>query len=284
MFHYQCRWHHLWMISILLLPGLLQAQPLQLRGVVMPVKESKLGFSQSGTLITLPQEGQKVTQGDVVATIRDQSKRIALTKAEAALLETKISLAKARAGLQTAKLGLKIATHSRDKTSRLKGKSIVSKMALVEAEFEVQQAQLEVKTARFMIQLAQAKVKQAEVTKTSAELDLAGCTLRAPFSGTITSVTGKMGEWTVPTTPILKLADLSELTLSIDLKPDLAKNLLSDKSTNIMDDHGKTIGRATIKTILPFIDAASGLQRIKWSILPMGKAVLSGRYVTLHLK
>ncbi|MBF0621121.1 MAG: efflux RND transporter periplasmic adaptor subunit [Magnetococcales bacterium] len=239
---------------LLFSPGLVHAEEMtaHLRGVVMPIQQSKLSFSQTGVITELPREGMLVKKGQIIARVDESSARVALVKA--------------KASHANAKLGLEQAEHEKAKTQRLKGESIVSDMALKEVEYTI-------RSAKIAVTLAQADID-------TARANLHGCRLKAPFDGVVALVTSNMGEWIGAGTPVLELADTSALQLGVDLIPQQVLALKTGMKTDVLDS-GRQVGTAIIERILPFIDPASGLQQVVWSVKPLKGEALSGRYVNL---
>ena len=230
-------------------------QPTTLRGVVMPISQSKLGFEQSGTIIFLPLEGARVKKGDVIARIQDTVLREKQTKSKALLA--------------AAQLALDQAIHERDKAGRLLKQKIVSKMGTKEAQFAVTQARIGLDQSKSDLRAAQKAVRD--------------CEMKAPFDGVVVSVSANLGEYIIFGTEVLQLVDLSKLELSIDMQPAEVKNLRVGQMYGMLVD-GQQVGSARIRTALPLVDGGSGLQRVIWSILTKNIHIVTGRYVRLQQK
>lgn len=226
-----------------------------LRGVVLPVNQSKLGFTQSGVVIERPLEGTVVKKGAVLARIDDS--------------EARLKMLKARAALATAKLTLKQAVREHEKTKLLIEKGIMSDTAVVDGEDT--------------IELAKIGVDQAKVEMTSARQALRGCRLLAPFDGAVVTVTTNQGEWIGAGSAALELVDLSQLEVSMDASPAIVGALRVGIKSDIFAD-GERVGWGQVRVILPLVDAASGLRRVIWTVHPNKGAVVAGRYVTLKLQ
>jgi RND family efflux transporter MFP subunit len=226
-----------------------------LHGVVLPVNQSKLSFTQSGVVTRRPLEGMEVKKGDVLARIDDA--------------EAKIKMAKAKASLKTAQITLKQAVREHEKTKLLIEKGIMSDTAVVDGEDT--------------IKLAEIGVEQATLDVASAKYALNGCKLLAPFDGAVVSVATNQGEWIGAGTAALEFVDLSHLELSMDISPkDMGELPLGSKADIFIA--GKAVGWAEIHFILPMVDAASGLRRLIWTIHPNENEVVTGQYINLKLK
>lgn len=225
-----------------------------LKGVVLPMYQSKLGFEQAGIVEELPLEGKRVEKGEVLARMNDVSY-------QEKLIRSKALLSKAR-------LTLEQANHERAKVGRLLDQKVVSEMGIKEAEFSVIQAQAGVDQAGSDVRLAEKAVRD--------------CKMKAPFAGVVVSVAANLGEYVQAGAEMLQLADLSRLELGIDLQPREASRLKEGQTGEMFAD-GQHVGLARLRVVLPLVDGASGLQRTIWSAQPMEHAVVSGRYVTLQM-
>ena len=227
----------------------------ELRGVVMPIYQSKLGFEQSGIIHHLPLEGARVKKGEVVARIQDT-----------VLKEKQI---KSEALLAAAQLALEQAVHERDKAGRLLKQKVVSEMGIKEAEFAVTQARI--------------GVDQAQSDLRAAQKAVADCDMKAPFDGVVVSVAANLGEYIGSGAEVLQLADLSQLELSIDLQPAQTQSLRAGTRFDMLVA-GQAVGSAHIRTVLPLVDGVSGLQRVIWSVSTEASGMVIGRYVTLRYR
>lgn len=223
-----------------------------LRGVVLPVSQSKMGFSQGGVIVSLVEEGALVKKGDILGKVDDNTAKVEMSKAEATMA--------------AARLGVEQATHNREKTQRLTGEKIVSEMALKEEEFKTRQAENTLRTA--------------EAGLEAAKLALAGCVLKAPFTGVVVTRTAHVGEFVAVGAPVLELADLSRLEMSMDVPPQVVEGLKVGMETTILLEE-KPVGKAKARAVLPLVDGVSGLRRVIWVATPDKGVVLSGRYVSL---
>ncbi len=89
-----------------------------------------------------------------------------------------------------------------------------SQIAEAEANVRAAQAELDLLSADIQaekVAVAQAAVVEASAGLQHAEADLAATTLRAPFTGTITTLNVNAGQAVSPGQPLLTLADLSQL-------------------------------------------------------------------------
>ena len=229
-----------------------QTNAVHLRGIVMPAKEVKLSFSQPGIVEELAAGGSMLSKGDVIGKLSEK--------------KAKAQLAQARAEYRSAKSQLASSQHAKDKNARLVEQQILSDIAVLEAEFSVTVAQEKVAVAKAKLDIAKAVVE--------------ACTVSAPFDGAVVAVNLSKGEWAKQGEPFAELVNFNELTLSLDIPPELADGLTIGLTTTVLNNN-EEVGEARVETIYPVIDPASGLRRIVWHVVPKSGYLLSGRYVSL---
>jgi len=220
-------------------------------GVVKPTRRAKLSFAQAGVLLQVPEEGQMIKKGWLVAQQDDRQAQIALAEAEAAL--------------ESARLAIETAQHEKGKTERLLKEKIVAPIALTEANFALKKAQ--------------AQLKIAEAGNIAARLKLKQCKLIAPFKGVIVEVFGTIGEQSGPGNPVAEIVDLSQLEIRVDIPLKETQKIQPGIQTAILSG-SKIVGKAEVKVVLPLVDPASGLRRVIFKVVEADE-MLTGRHVTL---
>ncbi len=229
----------------------LQANEIVVGGVVKPARAASLSFVRPGTIVSLPEVCRQVRPGETIAMISDS--------------QAKIDLAQAESELESARLNLATAQHQRNKTKRLLDEKILAPIALTEADFAL-------KKAANMLSIAGSNVARYKLL-------LEGCRLTAPFGGVLVEVSAGLGEQATPGMPIARLVDLSHLIVSVNIPLSLSRLLKPGFSTPILIEN-RTVGAATVKNMVPLLDASSGLQKVIWQI-ETSEAIIAGRYVTL---
>ena len=223
-----------------------------LKGIVMPAQKIKLSFAQSGIVTALADNGSIIEAGQLLGKL-DDSKARAMVKQRGA-------------ELRSARAELASSLHERDKSARLVSQNILSEVALLEANFSVDMAQERVTVAQVALEIAQISVDE--------------CLIVAPFKGAVVDKSVSSGEWMNMGDPFMEYVNLSSLSLSIDIPPDLISGLHVGLSTQILLQD-TVVGQASVKTIFPVIDPASGLRRVIWQVIPEDNVLLTGRYVSL---
>lgn len=229
------------------------ADRVHLRGVVVPSQQVKMSLTQNGLVTWIAPSGTTVSQGDKLAQINDVKLRAEMNQARAMMYSAQTELASAK--------------HSYEKNRRLVQENILSDIALTESEFAV-------KTAEAKLEVNQSKLKLAKLAVDQASL-------LAPFNGVVAASNISPGEWAKAGDPIVEFASLSDLTMSIDIPPELTDSLSEGYVTNV-NFNGTVIGKAKVKRLFPILQPSSGLRRVVWSVETDKSILISGRYVELE--
>ena len=222
-----------------------------LGGVVRPARKAVLSFARDGIIRHLPGEGRMVRKGERIASLDEQ--------------RAQNSVNMAHVGRAAARAALLEAIHDRDVQKGLVSDDIVTEEGYRNLEFKVEFAEI--------------KVREAETRLAAARLDRAECRLEAPFDGVVSRLQAQEAEWIGRGQPVMELGDTTHLELSTDIPLALTANLKPGQVVDI-SDNGQIVGSATMRTMLPLLDPASGLRRVVWDVTPLVE-VLSGRYVLL---
>ncbi|MDO8266519.1 MAG: efflux RND transporter periplasmic adaptor subunit [Moraxellaceae bacterium] len=159
-------------------------------GTLMPVQQMLLNARVAGDVIDVPvREGESVSAGQVV--LRQNN------------LEALSRLAQAEAAVQSSRAELETSREQMKKFRVLSQQNFFSRNDLEKAETQV------------AVYASQLKANEAAVMMAKKSLDDA--VLRAPFSGMVAERLVEPGQLVMPNTPLLRLVDLSQLELAIQL-------------------------------------------------------------------
>lgn len=151
---------------------------------VLGKNETRLAAEVSARIVAIAVDsGDTVKAGQVLVRLDAKDAELALARAEAGLAQSAARLAQAEA--QTAR------------ARSLREKNFISAEALTLRETELAAAQADVQSAR--------------ANRDSARRGVEKCTVSAPFSGIVRVRTAQVGELAAPGTPLLTLADTSDL-------------------------------------------------------------------------
>lgn len=203
-------------------------------GVIEPVSELSLSFSQVGTLATIDVEvGQAVSTGDVLATLDPADLEAAVLAAESAVASARSgvaqaaqveaaaqqaingadeALARAELSIAQAKDATTYRSEQRDAANRQKASAEASRDA---AAAQMAAAQAQKSQAATSLSSARAQLEQAQRA-------LAEASLVAPIDGTVISIASEVGEplgagaGATGSTAFIVLADLTEFVVTAD--------------------------------------------------------------------
>lgn len=148
--------------------------------------ETRLAAEASARIVAIPVDsGDTVKAGQLLVRLDAKDAELALARAEAGLAQSTARLAQAEA--QTAR------------ARSLRDKNFISAEALTLRETELAAAQADVQSAR--------------ANRDSARRGVEKCAVSAPFNGIVRARAAQVGELAAPGTPLLTLADTSELQL-----------------------------------------------------------------------
>jgi RND family efflux transporter MFP subunit len=181
-------------------------------GYVTARREATVSAQITGTMTeVLIEEGDHVQVGQVLARLEDTSQRAALAQAEAQLHSAQALLVQFQAQLLQDQRDVK-------RAEDLVLRKLVSEQAVEQARtlVDTQSAQLE--GQRKQIDLAAANVR-------SAQVQLAYCTIHAPFTGVVIAKSAQVGEIVSPfsagggftRTGIGTLVDMDSLEIEVDV-------------------------------------------------------------------
>jgi len=153
---------------------------------VLGKNEARLAAEVSARIVAIAVDsGDTVKAGQVLVRLDAKDAELALARAEAGLAQSAARLAQAEA--QTAR------------ARSLREKNFISAEALTLRETELSAAQADAQSAR--------------ANRDSARRGVDKCIITAPFSGIVRGRTAQLGELAAPGTPLLTLADTSDLQL-----------------------------------------------------------------------
>lgn len=176
-------------------------QVLDLTGEIRPWKDLVVTPKIPGQVIEtiLPQKGDRLKKGDLVAVLDDQAVRARIAEAEA-------GLAAARAGFHQAEAALGVLEKDRRRLETLYAERAVARQRLDHLVGQVEGAE----EARRM---AQARIGQAEAVLRQLRIVLDDHRVVSPGDGTVIARYLDPGALSTPATPILRLADETRMKI-----------------------------------------------------------------------
>jgi HlyD family secretion protein len=224
-------------------------------GKIQPEVEVKISSEVSGEIIALPiKEGQVVKKGDLLVKINPDLYTSGLDRSVSNYSGTKAGLSQADASFKEAQ-----ANYNRNKTLFEKGIISKSDWDKAVASFEVSKANKQ--SAYYNMQSASATVKEAKD-------NLGRTTIYAPESGTVSMLNVELGERVLGTqqmtgTEIMRVANLNNMEVEVDVNEnDIVKISIGD-STNIMvDAYLKKIFKGVVTSISNSASSATSADQV----------------------
>ncbi len=197
-------------------------------GKIQPEVEVKISPEVSGEIIELNiEEGQSVTQGDVLVRINPDLYRAAVRRSEAAVNSARAGKAQAQAQFIEAEKIYK------------RNESLFNQKVISQAEWDAAQRAYEV--ARLSVESAEFQLESALATKKEAEDNLKRTTIIAPVSGTVSALNVELGERVVGTaqmagTELMRIANLNDMEVLVEVNEnDIVKVSMNDTAVIEVD-------------------------------------------------
>ncbi|HEX4870661.1 MAG TPA: efflux RND transporter periplasmic adaptor subunit [Moraxellaceae bacterium] len=207
------------------------AGDLDFSGTLVPVRQMLLNARVAGEITDVPvREGEAVAQGAVL--VRQDSR------------DMRARLAQAEAAVQSARAEHENAQDQVAKYRQLSQNNYFSRNDLAKA------------TTQAAVYESQLKANEAQVTVARKELENA--LLRAPFAGVVAERMVEPGQLVMPNTPLLRIVDLRELELAIQLpSSEIARVRQGQKVTFTADAFGDQPFTGTIVRLNPMAKASN---------------------------
>ncbi|MFS0555604.1 efflux RND transporter periplasmic adaptor subunit [Brevibacillus sp. 179-C9.3 HS] len=263
---------------------------LSVTGMVEAKRDAVLSFGTGGTISAISAtKGAKIAQGQLLATLdtRYQQKEIAAAQGqveEAAARKIKTLKGATQEALEQKRLQVKSAQDSLDKAKQdlatseklFAGGAIsqneinANKRAVTQAEITLRDAQLSLNELQKGAEPEDVMVANASIKAAAGGVDRARKTLddakiQAPFAGTVVDVNLQIGEQVSPGQEIIRLVDLSEVKVALDVSNDLISQFREKTKVHALSDDGKK-SEGTIAFISPVVNKNTGKYRVEIAI------------------
>ena len=217
----------------------------------------------------LVEEGMRVDEGQVVATLDDATQRAQLDLANAQVVAARAALAETEAQLRAARL-------ERDRLRDLAARKLTSASSLdaAEANFDALAARLE--TGRENVKVAGRNVALAQDA-------LDNMTIRAPFSGMVVTKNAQPGEMISPVsagggftrTGICTIVDMDSLEIEVDVNEAYIQRVSSGQRVSAtLDAYPDRPIPAEVIAIVPTADRQKATVRVRIGFIEQDERVL----------
>jgi multidrug efflux system membrane fusion protein len=233
-------------------------------GTVLALQTVQLRSQVDGVLLNVPvTEGQEVKQGDLLAVIDPRPYKAALDAA--------------------------VARKAQDEAQLIAAKSDVVRYTALAARQDASQQQLEVAQAKAGQLIASIAMDDAQIS--TAKINLAWCTITAPFDGRIGLRQIDPGNFirAAEVSPILPLSQLHPIAVTFtvpqDYLPAIQKALAAGKPpvAAFSSDNKTELDHGTLLTVDNAIDPATGTIKLKAMFPNTNSQLWPGQFVNARL-
>ncbi len=219
-------------------------------GKIFPEKEVKISSDVSGEIVELfIEEGDSVVAGQVLAKIDPETYVSAVERGQATLNNVKTQLSMSRSQIESARAQKEqiIAQLENVRTIHSRNESLLKDGVISQAEYDQSMASLKgleanlraseasERSAQESARAAEFSVKSSAATLKEVRTNLNRTTIKAPVSGTISSLSVEQGERVVGTiqmtgTEMMRIANLNVMEVQVDVSEnDILRVSLNDE-------------------------------------------------------
>ncbi|MGI9223560.1 MAG: efflux RND transporter periplasmic adaptor subunit [Woeseiaceae bacterium] len=239
-------------------------------GYVVARRQATLSSKVTGKVREIfIEEGMRVEQDQVVATLDDATQQAQLALAVAQADSARASLAEIEAQLRNARL-------ERDRLRDLAGRDLTSKSSLDSAEALYDELAARLETGRENIEVAESNVALAEDA-------VSNMTIRAPFAGMVVTKDAQPGEMISPVsagggftrTGICTIIDTDSLEIEVDVNESYIQRVAAGQRVSaILDAYPDWRIPAEVIAIVPTADRQKATVRVRIGFLERDERVL----------
>lgn len=233
-------------------------------GKIYPALEVKLSPDVSGEIIDiLAQEGDSVTEGDLIIKIRPDIYLSLQNRAEASLNQSKANLANSEARLVQTQAQFDNAKITFERNEKLWREKVISEADYLNALASFKTSEGELSAAKQTVEASKYSVKVAEAALKEANDNLRQTNIYAPATGIVSMLNVEKGERVVGTTQMagtemFRVADLSKMEVQVDVtENDILRVSLGDTAEVEVDAF---VGRK-FKGIVTYIANSSKVEQ-----------------------
>lgn len=252
----------------------------RLTGQLQPVRRARIRFEVSGQLRKRHVEpGHKVAAGDVLLEIEIGDYQDAVVEAESALQQERDALARDRRLLELMQQQVELQRQEVERIKRLGRDSLASK-SNYDTTLQAQlQLEADVARLRHNIDSAAARLNRLQAAYRRARRNLERTRLLAPFAATVDEVAADVGDYVTPGEIAVKLVQLDELDLALDVPAALMASLDLGQSITVTVKEQEREGRIVALAADPDPITYTYAVRIR---LP-AKGLIAGQLAEAHM-
>ena len=230
-------------------------------GYITPRRRATIAAKITGRVTGVHfDEGTRVTEGQLLATLDDSDVRRALESAKADRDSSQAAIADYEVQLRNAEIGLRRAEQ-------------LQKEGVQTQEF-LDNAHTSADSLRAKIVLAKQQVVAAEARIREQQQAVDNCTIRAPFAGIVVSKDAQVGEMVSPVsagggftrTGIATIVDLHSNEIEVDVSESYIAKVRNDQGVNaVLDAYPDWTIPAKVRTVIPTADRQKATVKVRIS-------------------
>ena len=245
-------------------------------GYVVAQRQASVASKGTGRLTSVQVDvGDRVTQGQVLATIEEADVKAKLLQAEARLKVAEAALANARPELREATL------HYR-RTKTLSDEGLVTLEELDVAEARLRRSRAAVRSTRSAVNLAQAEIQ-------AVQIDIENTLILAPFDGTVLKKLAEVGEMVAPMAgaansrgSVAVIADLRTLHVEAEVSEPFLNSVSLDQPVQIsLEAVPGHVYHGSVSQIVPTADRTKAAIPVKIRIDDLDERVFPDMSATV---
>lgn len=209
------------------------------------------------------EEGERVTQGQLLLKLNAEAVEIALQQNTAALNKAKAALESAKTQVPLAQAALNEASNNYDRAKSLLDKKDISPAVFDQRISAKVAAQSRFDAAKDGVQLAQADLATAQAQRNELELRLARTQIKAPVSGLISRRSVKLGQMVSTATqePLYRIITDNKIELEGEVLENRLSKLKVGQKTSVTFENIAVKGE--VRLVPSEIDKSTRLGRIR---------------------
>ena len=206
-------------------------------GKIQPETEVKISSDVSGEIVELyVKEGDRVKKGSLLCRIKPDIYESALERASATVNSTKSGMQNSMALLEQAKANLANTEANFNRNKKLFDQGVISQQDFDASKAQFESGKAQIKALEESVKSAEYNISSVQASLREASTNLAKTFIYAPVDATVSKLNKKLGERVVGTatmegTEIMRLADLNEMEVNVDVNEnDIIRVLKNDTS------------------------------------------------------
>src|SRR6195256_3609137 len=239
-------------------------------GYVTPRRRATIAAKITGRVTgVFFDEGTRVSEGQLLATLDDSDTRKALDAAKADYAASKAAIADYEVQLKNAQVQLRRAEQLQS--------------AGVQTQEQLDNARTAADSLRAKIALAQSQVLSSETRIRQAQQAVDNCTIRSPYTGIVVSKDAQVGEMVSPVsagggftrTGIATIVDMKSNEIEVDVNESYISRVQPGQPvTAILDAYPEWEIPSRVRTIIPSADRQKATVKVRVSFLKLDPRIL----------